>query len=197
MIAKNLTFAFLGTWNTIKCCFASEILQVSDEIASCKPLAGMEPHLEKFSSVDIYHRKKNVADLERNTERLWSCIWMPQRQFFHPLYIHSVGGSSLGIGCGSRDSINQTRSALLMIARFRLGRGTNVSETDRVMSNRHMADAIQLSSYGFHHIVLQNAALATVYSEDTCFFWVILCSLAFLIDSCIEFPEKLPLWKTG
>ena len=54
---KNLTFAFLGTWNTIKCCFASEILQVSDEIASCKPLAGIEPHLEKFSSVDITERK--------------------------------------------------------------------------------------------------------------------------------------------
>jgi len=54
MIAKNLTFAFLGTWNTIKCCFASEILQVSDEIASCKPLAG---NLEKFSSVDITERK--------------------------------------------------------------------------------------------------------------------------------------------
>ena len=75
MIAKNLTFAFLGTLNTIKCCFTSEILQVSDEIASCKPLAGIEPHLEKFSSVDI--RKKNVADLGRNTERLLSCIWMP------------------------------------------------------------------------------------------------------------------------
>ena len=41
--------------------------------------------------------------------------------FFHPLYTHSVGGSSLEIGCGSHDSINQTRSALLMIARFRLG----------------------------------------------------------------------------
>ena len=57
MIAKNLTFAFLGTWNTIKCCFASEILQVSNEIASCKPLAGIEPHLEKFLSVDITERK--------------------------------------------------------------------------------------------------------------------------------------------
>ena len=57
MIAKNLTFAFLGTWNTIKCCFASKILQVSNEIASCKPLAGIEPHLEKFSSVDITERK--------------------------------------------------------------------------------------------------------------------------------------------
>jgi len=57
MIAKNLTFAFLKTWNTIKCCFAFEILQVSDEIASCKPLAGIEPHLEKFLSVDITERK--------------------------------------------------------------------------------------------------------------------------------------------
>ena len=77
-----------------------------------------------------------------------------------------------------------------MIARFRLGRGTNVSETDRVMSNRHMADTIQLNSYGFHHIVLQNAALATVHSEDTWFFWVILCSLAFLIDSCMSSPKN-------
>ena len=57
MIAKNLTFAFLGTWNTIKCCFAPEILQLSVEIASCKPLAGIELHLEKFSSVDITERK--------------------------------------------------------------------------------------------------------------------------------------------
>ena len=57
MITKNLTFAFLGTWNTIKCCFASEALQVSNKIASCKPLAGIQPHLEKFSSVDITERK--------------------------------------------------------------------------------------------------------------------------------------------
>ena len=57
MIMKKLTFAFFRTWNTIKCCFASEILQVSDEIASCKPLAGIEPHLKKFSSVDITERK--------------------------------------------------------------------------------------------------------------------------------------------
>ena len=69
------------------------------------------------------------------------------------------------------------------------GQGTNVSKTDRVMSNRHMADAIQLNS-GFHHIVLQNAALATVYSEDIWFFWVILCSLAFLIDSCMSSPKN-------
>ena len=54
---ENLTFAYLGTWNTINCCFVSEILQVSDEIAGCKPLAGIEPHLEKFSSVDITERK--------------------------------------------------------------------------------------------------------------------------------------------
>ena len=30
---------------------------MSDEIASCKPLAGIELHLEKFSSVDITERK--------------------------------------------------------------------------------------------------------------------------------------------
>ena len=141
MIAKNLTFAFLGTWNTIKCCFTSEILQVSDEIASCKPLAGIEPHLEKFSSVDITERKM-WPTWKGNTERLWFCIGYSRSSFFHPLYTHSVGGSSLGIGCGSHDSINQTRSAVLMIARFRLGQGTNVSKTDRVMSNHHMADAI-------------------------------------------------------
>ena len=52
-----MSFAFLGTWNTIKWCFASETLQVSNEIASCKPLAGIEPHLERFSSVDITERK--------------------------------------------------------------------------------------------------------------------------------------------
>ena len=57
MIVKKLPFAFLGTWNTIKCCFTSEILQVFDEIASCKPLAGIEPHLERFLSVDITERK--------------------------------------------------------------------------------------------------------------------------------------------
>ena len=57
MITNNLSFAFLGTWNTVKCCFASEILQVSDEIASCKPLARIKLHLETFSSVDITERK--------------------------------------------------------------------------------------------------------------------------------------------
>ena len=57
MIVKILSFAFLKTWNTLKCCFTSEILQVSFEIASCKPLAGIELHLGKFLSVDITERK--------------------------------------------------------------------------------------------------------------------------------------------
>ena len=54
---EKLDLCFPQNWNTIKCCFASEILQVSNEIASCKALAGIEPHLEKFSSVDITERK--------------------------------------------------------------------------------------------------------------------------------------------
>ena len=113
---------------------------MSDEIASCKPLAGIEPHLEKFLSVDITERK--MWPTLKEILKDYGLVLDALEIVFPSLYTHSVGWSSLGIGCGSRDSINQTRSALLMIARFRLGRGTNVSETDRVMSNRHMADAI-------------------------------------------------------
>ena len=51
-----------------------------------------------------------------------------------------------------------------MIVRFRLGQGTNVSETDRVMSNRHMAGAIlaeflRLSPYSFIERCFGNCAL--------------------------------------
>ena len=64
--AKNLSFAFLGTWNSIKCCFASEILQVHIHMSNASGKVSVSGY--------ITERKMWPTWISRNTERSWFYI---------------------------------------------------------------------------------------------------------------------------